>query len=75
MVRKEWSEFKAQLASAGGKFIECHTSGHIFAEDIVKFVSEVNPKRVVPIHTQAPKLFMNFFANVTLLQDGEPLTI
>ena len=61
--------------AAGGKFIECHTSGHIFAEDIVKFVSEVNPKWVVPIHTTSPALFGQHFANVLFPKDGERVDI
>jgi len=75
LVRKEWSDFKAQLAAAGGEFIECHTSGHIFAEDIVKFVSEVNPKWVVPIHTTSPALFGQHFSNVLFPRDGESISV
>jgi ribonuclease J len=71
LVRKEWSDFKARLAAAGGEFIECHTSGHIFAEDIVEFVKAVNPKRVVPIHTSMPSVFREHFANVIGLRDGQ----
>jgi len=75
LVRKEWSDFKAQLAAAGGEFIECHTSGHIFAEDIVKFVSEVNPKCVVPIHTTSPSSFGQFFKNVQFPKDGAHISV
>ena len=75
LVRKEWSDFKSQLAAAGGEFIECHTSGHIFAEDIVKFVTEVKPKWVVPIHTGQPETFSKLFSNCLLIADGEPRLI
>jgi len=75
LIRKEWGDFKAQLAAAGGQFVECHTSGHIFAEDIVKFVNEVNPKCVVPIHTQSPAEFQRRFTNAQILKDRAITTV
>jgi ribonuclease J len=75
LARKEWSDFRARLAAAGGEFIECHTSGHIFADDIVEFVKAVNPKRVIPIHTTNPDSFASQFANVLLPKDGENIDI
>lgn len=56
---------------AGGQFIEAHTSGHIFADDIVAFVRAVDPARVVPIHTFAPEQFREHFANAMILEDGQ----
>ena len=75
LLRKEWSDFKAQLAAAAGEFIEAHTSGHIFAEDIVKFVEAVSPKQVIPIHTTAPEMFSRLLPNVVELRDGHVLEL
>jgi len=75
LARKEWSDFRARLSAAGGEFIECHTSGHIFTEDIVEFVKAVNPKRVTPIHTTSPASFGKYFPNVQFPRDGESIDI
>ncbi|MBI4024747.1 MAG: MBL fold metallo-hydrolase [Verrucomicrobia bacterium] len=75
LVRKEWSDFKTQLAAAGGEFIECHTSGHIFSDDIVEFVKAVNPKEVIPVHTTSPSSFGEHFPNVRFPKDGEGIAV
>jgi ribonuclease J len=71
----DWAALRQELADAGGQFAEAHTSGHIFADDIVSFVRAVNPLRVVPIHTFAPDQFCEHFANTMLLQDGQVLEL
>jgi ribonuclease J len=70
-----WAALRRKLAGAGGRFAEAHTSGHIFADDIVSFVRAVNPTRVVPIHTFAPERFRDRFANAVILQDGQALEL
>ena len=71
----EWTNLKAKLTEVGGAFLECHTSGHIFAEDIVKLVKALNPRQVVPIHTKTPEVFATHFSNVRFVRDGETLDI
>jgi ribonuclease J len=75
LVQPEYRMLKTELAEADGKFVECHTSGHIFAEDIVKFVRAINPRHIVPIHTIAPKRFHELFPNAISVRDGEPLNL
>jgi ribonuclease J len=75
LKRPEWTEFIERVKSAGGDFLECHTSGHIFAEDIVEFVRAVGPRTVVPIHTFEPWQFQKHFPNVEKLTDGQPYTL
>lgn len=74
LKKPEWIEFIDRVKSAGGEFHECHTSGHIFADDIVEFVRAVNAKTVVPIHTFQPESFQSLFPNVRSLHDGQPLS-
>jgi ribonuclease J len=71
LKKPEWQQMQAKVAEAGGDFIERHTSGHIYATDIVKFVQGVNPRRVVPIHTTQSGEFRKHFSNVLHLKDGE----
>jgi ribonuclease J len=65
----------ALLKETGGSFATCHTSGHIFAEDIEKFAKDVNPRRVVPIHTCHPGEFEKRMPNVELTLDGVAKTV
>jgi ribonuclease J len=75
LKRPEWVELKEKLNSADGQFIEAHTSGHIFADDIVEFVRAINPKLVVPIHTFEPERFEAIFQNAWRLADEEVVHI
>ena len=75
LVKPEYQELKAALKKAEGELSECHTSGHIFAEDLVKFVKTVNPRLVVPVHTESAKKFRDLFQNALLLSDGCPLIV
>jgi ribonuclease J len=71
LVKPEYKELQAALKSAEGEFSECHTSGHIFAEDIEKFVEAVNPRHIVPIHTTGRSEFQKRFKNVLVVEDGQ----
>lgn len=63
---------RAKVDEARGTFLERHTSGHMFAEDIVWFVEAIKPHNLIPIHTSQPKFFRDAFQNVLLLDDGIP---
>ena len=69
-------EYRAlQTALKKGELSECHTSGHIFGDDLVEFVNAINPHQVVPVHTETPEIFQELFQNALLLSDGCPLII
>lgn len=69
--RAEWKQAQTDIAAAGGRVIEAHTSGHIFGEYIENFVRELGPKTIVPIHTTQPEKFVQNFRNTKSLKDGE----
>ena len=73
--RPEWQNAQVRVKEAQGDFLTRHTSGHIHAEDIVKFVEALNPHQVIPIHTQAPEAFARLFPNALILSDGVPYPI
>lgn len=55
-----------------------HTSGHIDMKDMHEFFSILNPKGVIPIHTDNPKKFAEEFGkdwNVHLLNDGDSISL
>ena len=71
LVKPEYKKLQAALKMTGGEFSECHTSGHIFAEDIEKFVKNVKPLFIVPIHTTGRSEFQKRFENVVVAEDGQ----
>lgn len=75
LQQPEWQMTKAKLEETSGDLIEAHTSGHIFAQDIVTLVNEIAPKQIVPIHTFEPQNFQNHFSNVRKLNDGESIEV
>jgi ribonuclease J len=77
LVTPEYVNLSEKLKSVGGELIECHTSGHAFVEDLVKFVESMNPKCIVPIHTLASDKYAALFKNtkIKLLQDREEMEI
>jgi mRNA degradation ribonuclease J1/J2 len=74
-VKPDWVTAREQIRAAGGDMIECHTSGHIYADDIVTFTKRIAPRQIFPIHTAFPADFPKVCENVTLLEDGVPLEV
>lgn len=73
--RPDWQPVKAALTKADGDLIEAHTSGHIFYDDIIDLVGQINAKTVVPIHTFEPEKFEAFTPKLKLLADGETAVV
>ena len=75
LKKPQWSDLLKKLDSVGGDFVKAHTSGHILPGDFRELVGDIDPVRVVPIHTNDPESFRDYFDNVTLLEDGEMMEI
>jgi ribonuclease J len=67
----DYSALESYLTKSGGDFVTCHTSGHIFADDIENFVKAVNPRHIVPIHTTGRNEFLKRFKNLLSVEDGQ----
>ncbi len=52
-------------------FVYAHTSGHAPVEDLQRLAAALNPRKLVPIHTEHGEEFSQAFANVVTLNDGE----
>ncbi len=52
------------LRHFGLQFHQIHASGHCPSKDLAQIINRVNPKRLVPIHTEHPELFKKLFKNV-----------
>jgi ribonuclease J len=75
LAQTEWQTTKMKLQEVSGDLIEVHTSGHIFHDDIIDLVGQLNAKCVIPIHTFNPEKFAGFTSNVRLLADGEAVEV
>lgn len=62
-----------EFLALAGTWDTLHTSGHASAADIRKVIDRVNPKAVIPIHTDAPEIMKTIANNrkVIVLADGE----
>ena len=54
---------------------EIHTSGHAKRGDLQRLSQALQAKAVVPIHTDVPKIYEEFFENVKILPDGKSLVV
>ncbi len=75
LEKPDWLDARRKFAEAGGDFHHCHTSGHIHAADIVKFVNALRPHRIFPIHTEQPDAFSTHFENACLPCDGQTFNL
>jgi len=75
LTRRDWIDLQMHIAEVGGDFIPAHVSGHAYVADIVSFVNSVNAKTVIPIHTFEPQIYRDYFDNVRMLVDGEPVEV
>ncbi|MEA1980733.1 MAG: MBL fold metallo-hydrolase [candidate division Zixibacteria bacterium] len=54
-------------------FSKIHTSGHADIESLKIFINKIQPRIIVPIHTNSPEKFTTFGENIKILSDGEQL--
>jgi ribonuclease J len=59
-------ELRARLEESGCAFDRVHASGHIYYQDIMKFVELVSPKRIMPIHSTAPHELVHRFPSLVV---------
>lgn len=56
--------------------IHLHTSGHAYVEDLQKLVKTMQPKNLIPIHTEHKDKYGELFnSNIINLDDGQRLTL
>ena len=68
---RAWKEGK----DPGVNFVYAHTSGHATLDDLKRFAEAINPKMLVPVHTENKGSFENYFNNVVLLDDSKPFIL
>lgn len=51
-------------------FVYAHTSGHATVEDLKMFAEALNPKMLVPVHTEHGGQYNKLFQHVEIIEDG-----
>ncbi|MDZ4659342.1 MAG: MBL fold metallo-hydrolase [Bythopirellula sp.] len=68
-------EMKQAIEVAQGQLIQAHVSGHIRSEDSLELIRQLNPGRVIPVHTFSPEKLAERLTNVRLMKDREILQL
>ena len=63
-------KFGKYLQSIGFKLMALHTSGHATINNIQRLIAKLEPKKIIPIHTMKPDLFVGLSDKVELKDDG-----
>lgn len=64
-----------EVKVAGGRFLERHASGHAHPDDLRRFVEDVRPRMLVPVHTTSPETWAKWWPGTKLVSDGVPFLI
>ena len=62
---------RASLEAAGVPLVLDHASGHASVPDLQRLVAALNPRLVVPIHTEGAARYAELFGGVEVRDDGE----
>ena len=57
----------------GITFHKAHCSGHASKEDLFNAVKKINPKKLIPIHTQAPEEYKHVHKNVIIVKGNDKI--
>jgi ribonuclease J len=80
LIYSKWEGYKKDLKTK--RFLEffkthqletisLHTSGHADVQTIKEFVSDLNPIKIIPIHTDTPERYQELFGNIVYLVDDK----
>ncbi len=77
----EWSKFEKWIHLLRLDLRNVHSSGHADRESIIDIINEVNPRKIIPIHTENPHEFQRLRrigeirSEVILPKTEEPITL
>jgi ribonuclease J len=67
--------FKLYMKERGVSWHNIHTGGHATLDALKKMVERLQPKVLVPIHTQEPGEYSKYFSRVKVVKDRELFTV
>ena len=68
-------KFEDYLNKAGFIADALHTSGHVTISDILRVITSLDPKQVIPIHTMEPDFLARLSNRVSLREDGKSFDV
>ena len=78
-VKEGTEAYNENLAnSLDGEYDYMHTSGHVDMKDLRELFRLLQPKAIIPIHTDSPEQFVRQFCDewpVIRLYDGQPISL
>jgi ribonuclease J len=64
-----WNKYRENI-------IQLHTSGHADSKFLKQLVKEVNPAKIIPIHTACPNMYLELFGDkVISFEDGKTIDL
>lgn len=80
LIYSKWGGYKNDLKTK--RFLEffnshkletksLHTSGHADIQTIKDFVKDLNPKKIIPVHTETPEKYKEIFGDLVSLLDDK----
>jgi len=65
------------LEHFGLRFHQIHASGHCPSKDLIQIVNRIQPRRLIPVHTEHPELFKDLFKrlDVVIVGKGKPYAV
>ena len=63
------------VKTAGGQFLQRHASGHAHPADLRRFVEQVRPRLLVPVHTTSPETWAQWWPGTRIANNGESIGI
>jgi ribonuclease J len=63
------------VKATGGQFLQRHASGHAHPDDLRRFVEDVCPRLLVPVHTTSPETWAQWWPGTTLASDGKSVNV
>jgi len=71
----DFKRMKNWLGHFNLKYLEAHSSGHACQKDIKELIEKINPKKVIPVHTEHQELFENLIKNLIYPKLGKRIEI
>jgi len=56
---------------------QIHASGHCTPKDLAEIINKIQPKKLIPVHTEHPELFKDLFGrlDVAMVEKGKPYSL
>ena len=67
--------FVTQLDVAGGQLLRRHASGHAHSDDLRRFVEEIQPRSLIPVHTTSPETWRRWWPDAKVTADGAKVPV